>query len=46
MNEKRRISAGERTVINQMILEKNLSDFHRRINQLKDQSVYKKGRRR
>lgn len=42
MNEIRRINAGERTVISQMTLEKNLSDFHRRMNQLKDQSVYKK----
>ena len=42
MNETRRITAGERTVANQMTLEKNLSDFHRRMNQLKDQSVYKK----
>jgi len=42
MNEMRRINAGERTVISQMTLEKNLSDFHRRMNQLKDQSVYKK----
>ena len=42
MNETRRITAGERTVANQMTLEKNLSDFHRRMNQLKAQSVYKK----
>lgn len=42
MNEMRRINAGERTVNSQMTLEKNLSDFHRRMNQLKDQSVYKK----
>ena len=42
MNEIKRINAGERTVLNQMTLEKNLSDFYKRMNHLKDQSVYKK----
>ena len=42
MNEMKRINAGERTVINQMTLEKNLSDFHKRMNHLKEQSIYKK----
>ena len=42
MNEMKRINAGERTVINQMTLEKNLSDFYRRMNHLKEQSIYKK----
>lgn len=42
INEMKRINAGERTVINQMTLEKNLSDFYRRMNHLKEQSIYKK----
>ena len=42
MNEMKRINAGERTVVNQMNLEKNLSDFYKRMSLLKDQSVYKK----
>ena len=42
INEMKRINAGEQTVINQMVLEKNLSDFYKRMNRLKDQSVYKK----
>ena len=42
MNEMKRINAGERTVYNQMKLEKNLSDFYKRMNYLKAQSVYKK----
>ena len=42
MNEMKRITANEKTVVNQMALEKNLSDFHKRMNLLKDQSVYKK----
>ena len=42
MGELRRINAGEKTIINQMVLQKNLSDFFRRMNKLKSQSVYKK----
>ena len=42
MNEMKRINAGERTVINQMNLEKNLSDFYKRMNVLKEQSVYRR----
>ena len=42
MKEMKRINAGERTVANQMNLEKNLSDFYKRMSLLKDQSVYKK----
>lgn len=42
MNEMKRINASERTVVNQMNLEKNLSDFNKRMNYLKAQSVYKK----
>ena len=41
-NELKRISAGERRVLGQMTMEKNLSDFYRRMNLLKDQSIYKK----
>ena len=41
-NELKRISAGERRVLGQMTMEKNLSDFYRRMNVLKDQSIYKK----
>ena len=41
-NELKRISAGERRVLGQMTMEKNLSDFYRRMNALKDQSIYKK----
>ena len=42
MNELKRINASERTVINQMTLEKNLSDFYKRMSHLKEQSIYKK----
>lgn len=42
MSEMKRINASEKTVITQMVLEKNLSDFYKRMNRLKDQSVYKK----
>ena len=42
MNEMKRINAGEKTIINQMTLEKNLSDFYRRMNFLKEQSIYRK----
>ena len=42
MGELRRINAGEKTIIDQMVLQKNLSEFFRRMNRLKDQSVYKK----
>ena len=35
MNELKRINASERTVINQMTLEKNLSDFYKRMSHLK-----------
>ncbi len=38
----KRISAGERRVLSQMTMEKNLSDFYKRMNVLKDQSIYKK----
>ena len=41
-NELKRKSAGERRVLGQMTMEKNLSDFYRRMNALKDQSIYKK----
>ena len=42
MNEMKRVHAEERTVINQMNLEKNLTDFYKRMNCLKEQSMYKK----
>ena len=42
MNEMKRINAGEKTIINQMTLEKNLSDFYKRMNFLKEQSIYRK----
>jgi hypothetical protein len=42
LNEMKRINAGERTVTNQMTLEKNLSDFYKRMSHLKEQSIYKK----
>ena len=41
-NELKRINAGERRVISQMTMEKNLTDFYKRMNALKDQSIYKK----
>ena len=41
-NELKRINAGERRVISQMNMEKNLGDFYKRMNELKDQSIYKK----
>ena len=40
--ELKRISAGERRVLSQMNMEKNLSDFYKRMNMLKEQSIYKK----
>lgn len=42
LNELKRINANEQTVINQMNLEKNLTLFNKRMNELKDKSVYKK----
>ena len=42
MNELKRKNAGEKTIVNQMVLEKNLSDFYRRMNSLKSKSVYRK----
>jgi hypothetical protein len=42
VNEIKRKKAKEKTIVTQMILEKNLSDFVQRMNTLKDQSVYKK----
>ena len=42
MNEMKRINAGEKTIINQISLERNLSDFNKRMNVLKEQSIYKK----
>ena len=42
MDELKRKTAGERTIVNQMILEKNLSDFYKRMNRLKTLSVNKK----
>ena len=41
-NEMKRINAGESRVIGQMTMEKNLSDFYKRMNLLKNQSIYKK----
>ena len=38
----KRINAGESRVIGQMTMEKNLSDFYKRMNLLKNQSIYKK----
>ena len=40
--ELKRITAGERRVLSQMNMEKNLSDFYKRMNALKNQSIYKK----
>ena len=42
MDELKRKTTGERTIVNQMILEKNLSDFYKRMNRLKTLSVNKK----
>ena len=42
MDELKRKTAGEKTIVNQMILEKNLSDFYKRMNRLKTLSVNKK----
>ena len=41
-NELKRINAGEKRVISQMTMEKSLADFYKRMNELKDQSIYKK----
>ena len=41
-NEMKRINAGEKRVMEQMNMERNLSDFYKRMNNLKDQSIYKK----
>ena len=41
-NEMKRINAGEKRVMEQMSMERNLSDFYKRMNYLKDQSIYKK----
>jgi len=42
MNEIKRKKASEKTIVTQMVLERNLTDFVQRMNTLKDQSVYKK----
>ena len=42
MDELKRKNAGEKTIVNQMILEKNLSDFYKRMNMLKTLNVNKK----
>jgi hypothetical protein len=42
MDELKRKNAGEKTIVTQMILEKNLSDFYKRMNRLKTISVTKK----
>ena len=42
MNELKRINAGEKTVINQMVVEQSLKDFFKKMDRLKSQSVYKK----
>ena len=42
MDELKRKSAGEKTIVNQMILEKNLSDFYKRMNMLKTLNVNSK----
>ena len=41
-NEMKRISAGEKRVMDQMSMERNLSDFYKRMNRLKTLSVNKK----
>ena len=41
-NDKKRIQASEKTVLNQMVLEKNLTFFNKRMNELKSKSIYKK----
>ena len=41
-NELKRINAGEKRVISQMTMEKSLADFYKRMNELKDQRIYKK----
>ena len=38
----KRINAGEKRVMEQMTMERNLSDFYKKMNYLKDQSIYKK----
>ena len=40
--ELKRKTAGERIIVNRMILEKNLNDFYKRMNRLKTLSVNKK----
>ena len=40
--ELKRITAGEKRVLSQMNMEKNLSEFYKRMNALKDQSIYKR----
>jgi len=42
MDELKRKAAGEKTIVNQMILEKNLSGFYKRMNMLKTLNVNKK----
>ena len=42
INNLKRILSREKTIIDQISLERNLSDFNKRMNNLKDQSIYKK----
>ena len=42
MDEMKRVNVGEKTVINQLILEQSLRDFYKKMDRLKSQSIYKK----
>jgi len=42
MSEMKRVNVGEKTVINQLVLEQSLRDFYKKMDRLKSQSVYKK----
>jgi hypothetical protein len=42
MDEMKRVNVGEKTVINQLVLEQSLRDFYKKMDRLKSQSIYKK----
>ena len=42
ISEMKSVNAGEKTVINQLLLEQSLKDFYKKMDRIKSQSIYKK----
>ena len=45
INDLKRANAGEKTLIEQMMLEQNLANFYKRMGHLKEQSIYRKSQK-